>query len=134
MLPDHKLLLGAVLVAGAIGYLAFEGAANSWQYYLSVDEAVNDAEQLVGKRVRLSGCVTTGTLSVATDRRHANFDLHGERHTMHVTCDCLLPDNMAENMEIVVEGTLNADCLAGRKVITRCASKYEPKQSPKIRN
>jgi cytochrome c-type biogenesis protein CcmE len=127
MLPVHKLLFGAAFVVGAIGYLAFVGAANSWQYYLSVDEAVNDSEHLVGKRVRVSGSVTSGTLAVTADRRHASFDLRGEQHTVHVTCRCSLPDNLAENMDVVVEGTFQTDGIASCKVITRCASKYESK-------
>jgi len=38
-------------------------------------------------------------------------------------------DNLAENMDVVVEGTLQDDGIRGYKVITRCASKYEPKRT-----
>jgi cytochrome c-type biogenesis protein CcmE len=127
MLPSQKLLIGAVVAAGAIGYLAYAGAADSWQYYLSVDEAVKDSVRLVGKRVRVSGRVATGTLTVAADRRRANFDLQSEQHTVRVACRCSLPDNLAENMDVVVEGTFKSDGISARKVITRCASKYESK-------
>jgi cytochrome c-type biogenesis protein CcmE len=123
------MLLGAVLVAGAIVYLAYAGAANSWQYYLSVDEAVNDAALLDGKRVRVSGRVRSGTLSIAEDRRRATFDLQGEQHTVRVACRCSLPDNLGENIDVVVEGTFDAAGISARKVITRCASKYESKPS-----
>ena len=34
MSPGLKLTAGALLVAAAIGYLAYLGAASSWQYYL----------------------------------------------------------------------------------------------------
>jgi cytochrome c-type biogenesis protein CcmE len=129
MMPGHKLLIGAILVATAIGYLAYVGAASSWQYYLSVDEAVNDSARLTGKLVRVSGRVTPGTLAIGDDRRQARFELYGERHTMRVTCQCLLPDNLAENIDVVVEGTLCANGISGRKVITRCASKYESKET-----
>jgi cytochrome c-type biogenesis protein CcmE len=133
MLPSQKMLLGAILVAGAIGYLAYAGAANSWQYYLSVDEAVNDAALLVGKRVRVSGRVRAGTLSIAEDRRRANFDLQGEKHMLSVACYCSLPDNLAENIDVVVEGTFDAGRISARKVITRCASKYDSKRSSESR-
>jgi cytochrome c-type biogenesis protein CcmE len=126
MSPGVKLTAGAVLVAAAIGYLAFVGAASSWQYYLSVDEAVADAVHLKGRRLRVSGRVTAGSLSIGEDRRQATFDLTGERHTLHVTCCCLLPDNLAEDIDVVVEGAFDADGIHGDKVITRCASKYEP--------
>jgi len=129
-----KLTAGAALVAAGIGYLAFIGAAASWQYYLSVDEAVADAAHLEGRRLRVSGRVTVGSLSIGEDRRRATFDLAGERNTLHVTCRCLLPDNLAEDIDVVVEGVFGADGIHGDKVITRCASKYEPADTTTVRD
>jgi len=126
MSPGIKLAAGAVLVALSIGYLAYLGAAASWQYYLSIDELVADADHLEGQRLRVSGRVTPGSLSISEDRRRATFDLAGERHELPVTCSCLLPDNLAEDIDVVVEGVYRADVIHGDKVITRCASKYEP--------
>ena len=117
----------ALLVAAAIGYLAFLGAAGSWQYYVSVDEAHADAAHLTGKRIRVNGRVETGSLKIDKDRRQATFELRGESHLLHATCHCALPDNLAENIDVVVEGTIQADGIHGHKVITRCASKYESK-------
>jgi cytochrome c-type biogenesis protein CcmE len=121
-----KLAAGGLLLAAAIGYLAYLGAASSWQYYLSVDEAVADATGLEGMRIRVSGRVATGSLAIVDDRRRATFELVGERHKLDVTCCCLLPDNLAEGIDVVVEGTFQADRICGDKVITRCASKYQP--------
>ena len=50
----------------------------------------------------------------------------GKTHVLKATCRCLLPDNLAEEIEVVVEGTIHADRIHGDKIITRCASKYEP--------
>ncbi len=132
MTSGIKLIIGAILASGAIGYLAYSGATSSWQYYLSVDEAVGQSADLVGKQVRVSGRVSPGSLKIAGDRRAVTFELRGDRLAMQATCHCFLPDNLAENIDVVVEGTLEANGIAGRKVITRCASKYQPKQSPKM--
>ncbi len=126
MSPGLKLTAGALLMAAAIGYLAYLGAASSWQYYVSVDEAVADANQIHGKRVRINGRVKTGSLTIAEDGRQATFDLAGAVHTIHATCRCTLPDNLAEDIDVVVEGTFESDGIHSDKVITRCASKYEP--------
>jgi cytochrome c-type biogenesis protein CcmE len=126
MSPGLKLTAGALLMAAAIGYLAYLGAASSWQYYLSVDEAVADATHIEGKRIRVSGRVAAGSLLIVDDRRQATFDLVGDRHRLDVTCCCSLPDNLAEGIDVVVEGTFQADGIHGDKVITRCASKYQP--------
>jgi cytochrome c-type biogenesis protein CcmE len=123
-----KLLIAAVLVGSAISYLAFLGGAKSWQYYLTVDEAVADAPRLTGRRIRVSGHVEAGSLTMAADRRQANFILVGESHKVHAVCRCGLPDNLAENIDVVVEGTLQNGTVSGQKVITRCASKYKQKE------
>jgi cytochrome c-type biogenesis protein CcmE len=126
MSPVHKLSAGALLMAAAISYLAYLGASSSWQYYLSVDEATDDGAHIHGKRIRVGGRVRAGSLTIVDDRRHATFDLAGERHVLHAMCHCSLPDNLAEDIDVVVEGTFGADGIHADKVITRCASKYQP--------
>ena len=82
----------------------------------------------------MSGRVAPGSLTIVDDRRQATFDLAGELHTLHATCRCSLPDNLAEDIDVVVEGTLQADGIHGHKVITRCASKYQPKDKTAARD
>ena len=129
-----KLTAGALVVIAAIGYLAFLGAARSWQYYLSVDETVADAVNLTGKRIRVSGRVAVESLMISDRRLEAEFDLASAEHKLHTLCRCAIPDNLAEDIDVVVEGVLQADGILGHKVITRCASKYEPKESLAARN
>jgi cytochrome c-type biogenesis protein CcmE len=127
-------MAGGLLVAGATAYLACLGAATSWQYYLSVDEAVADCEKLSGTRVRVSGRVAAGSLSMAKHRQEATFDLAGETGTLRAHCRCWLPDNFAEGIDVVVEGTLESNAIHGQKVITRCASKYESEPAEAVRD
>ncbi len=43
-----------------------------------------------------------------------------------MACSGRLPDNLAEGMEVVVEGRFEpSGVLSGDTVLTRCASKYE---------
>lgn len=126
MSPQLKLAVGALIVAGATAYLAWLGAATSWQYYVLVDECAADPDTFLGQRLRVSGRVAPGSLQISADRTSATFVLHGADSELHVTCGAPLPDNLAEDMEVVVEGTLEQGaCLDGDRVITRCASKYQ---------
>jgi cytochrome c-type biogenesis protein CcmE len=124
-----KLTLGGMSVAAAIGYLAYLGAISSWQYYLSVDETVAGAPSLTGKRIRVSGRVAVGSLTIGESRQNATFDLTGAVHTLHADCRCAMPDNLTEDIDVVVEGVLEADGIHGHKVITRCSSKYQRKEA-----
>ncbi|MFO0969832.1 MAG: cytochrome c maturation protein CcmE [Gemmataceae bacterium] len=127
MIAKVRLALVVASLIGAVGYLAFLGFSTTWQYYVLVDECQERSDQFEGKRLRVSGKVASGSLQITENRREASFVLDGEKHRIAVVCSGPLPDNLAERMDVVVEGVLQSDGhLQGQKVITRCASKYAP--------
>jgi len=140
MTTGRRLALVSVLVACAIIYLAYLGAAESWQYYLTVDECLRDASLQSGNHLRINGKVADGSLQITADRRQATFTLRGIHEWLAVTCVGPIPDNLAENMDVVVEGRLEDQAkFHADKVLTRCASKYQsqnsstsPASSPKL--
>ena len=120
-----KLILGVTVLVAVAVYVAFLGASSSWQYYLTVDECVANGPQFVGGQVRVSGRVTPGTLQVDEHRTLATFALFGTEGSLRASCRGPLPDNLAENMDVVVEGRLTEPGqLRGEKLLTKCASKY----------
>jgi cytochrome c-type biogenesis protein CcmE len=121
-----KLAVGALVMACATAYLAYLGATTSWRYYLLVDECAQNRDTFVGQRLRVSGRVATNSLNVRSDHKLATFVLCGQQSSVPVSCKGPFPDNLAEDMDVVVEGTLEKDgLLHGEKVMTRCASKYQ---------
>jgi len=129
MRPSVKLALGAGIVVGVTSYMAYVGASASWQYYVTADECVVRADQLADRAVRVSGLVAAGSLQVAADRSQASFDLQGVTNRLPVVCTGPLPDNLAEKIDVVAEGRLEAGgLLRADKLLTRCASKYESRE------
>jgi cytochrome c-type biogenesis protein CcmE len=121
-----KLLTCALILAGVTLYVAYLGASSSWQYYVTVDECLDNVQQFTGRRMRVSGQVARGSLQIADGRRSATFVLEGATGALQTSCVGPLPDNLAENVPVVVEGSLEEDgSLRADKVLTRCASKYE---------
>ncbi len=130
MTAGRKLAIAALGVVALAMYMAYRGAAGSWQYYVTVDECLTSADTLVGARIRVSGKVVPGSLVIGGDRREARFALEGTAAVLPVICAGPLPDNLAEGIEVVVEGRLeDASLLRGDKVLTRCASKYQSEQA-----
>lgn len=126
MTVGTKLIIGGTVLASVTAFIAYLGASSSWQYYLTVDECVASSDSFQGERVRVSGRVAPGSLQIRDDRTAATFLLNGNAGTLQATCPAPLPDNLAEDMDVVVEGRLAAgNQLHGEKVLTRCASKYE---------
>ena len=125
MTAGTRVAIGTVVVLGVTAYMAYVGAASSWQYYLSVDECVADANALLNDRIRVSGKIASSSLEIANDRGSATFRLEGSQSGIRVACSGPLPDNLAEERHVVVEGHLeNTQLLLGHKVLTKCASKY----------
>jgi cytochrome c-type biogenesis protein CcmE len=129
MSTPGKLVIGAAVIACATGYMAYLGAASSWQYYVTVDECIPAGEKLSSGRLRVNGKVVPGSLKIAADRNRAELALEGSAANLTVTCTGPVPDNLAEGMDVVVEGQLDeSGILRGDKLLTRCASKYESKR------
>jgi cytochrome c-type biogenesis protein CcmE len=125
-----KLLLCGIVITASIAYAVYLGASSSWQYYLQVDECLGQADLFRGKRLRLSGRVAAGSLKASPEYREANFVLEGNEHKVPVCYRGSIPDNLAEGRDVVVEGTLAGDGhFQCETLITRCASKYAPKDA-----
>ena len=90
------------------------------------------SETLGDSRLRVHGPIRQGSLKITPDRSSAEFQLEGAEGQLNVICKGPLPDNLKEDIEVVVEGTLHdSTTLQGDRVLTRCASKYESKDIEK---
>ncbi|MDC0935997.1 cytochrome c maturation protein CcmE [Pirellulales bacterium] len=125
MTPVHRLCAGGIVITLATAYLAYLGASSSWQFYVSVDELMADAKSFRDSRIRVSGRVAPDSLRVAPDRSQGAFVLLGANSKLAVKVTGPIPDNLAEGIDVVVEGRVqSAGIVQGNRVLTRCASKY----------
>ena len=86
--------------------MAYLGGSSSWQYYLTVDECLAQGPSLLDRRVRVNGSVAPASLRIDGDRASATFSMGGQKGTVSVVCEGPLPDNLAEDVAVVVEGRL----------------------------
>lgn len=127
---ETKLLLCSGVISASIAYAVYLGVSTSWQYYLQVDECLSQAHQFRGKRLRVSGRIGAGSLEASSEHREASFTLEGDAYHLPVHYRGSVPDNLAEGRDVVVEGALASDgCFQCDTLITRCASKYAPKEA-----
>jgi cytochrome c-type biogenesis protein CcmE len=126
MTAGKKLSIALIILCGAIAYLIYLGSAGNWKYYVTVEECLADYAVLSGNCIRVSGKVAGQSLHVGADRRQAVFMLQGTQGAIAVTYSGTIPDNLAEGVDVVVEGWLEEPvALRSEKILTRCASKYE---------
>jgi cytochrome c-type biogenesis protein CcmE len=125
MTPVHRLCAGGIVITLATTYLAYLGASSSWQFYVTVDELMADAEGFRDSRIRVSGRVAPDSLRIAPDRSQGALVLLGANTELAVNFTGPIPDNLAEGIDVVVEGRVHsAGKVQGSRVLTRCASKY----------
>jgi cytochrome c-type biogenesis protein CcmE len=126
--PRVKLLVGSLILIGAISFLAFAGARNGgWVYFVDVDKYVADS-QLHRQRVRLHGKVGAEGFDAKPGQLTASFNILGHTSSLPVRYQGSIPDMFQPGRDVVVEGrredatgVFQADVL-----MTKCASKYEP--------
>ena len=120
-----KLSLAGIVLASAVGYLAFAGVQSGWVQTLGVDQYLASPDQQ-SKRLRLCGKVGEEQLDIRKAQLAAKFLLKGEHEAMPVAYKGTIPDMFKAGCDVIVEGkrdsagTFQADVL-----ITKCASKNE---------
>ena len=130
-----KLSLAGLVLATAVGYLAYAGMQKGWVYTLGVDQYLATPEKHQ-QRIRLCGTVGSDGLDVQKAQLAARFYIKGQQQQIAVAYKGVVPDMFKAGAEVVIEGkedaagTFQADLL-----MTKCASKYEemPKQHPAVK-
>jgi cytochrome c-type biogenesis protein CcmE len=121
-----KILLGGIVVAGALIWLGFVGFQESKAYYITVDEYGAMKGTLEGKTLKLAGEVVAGSI----DRAKSPMEFAiGNQSTMirvrYVGKD-IIPDTFKDGTKALVEGKADADgVFQATHIEAKCASKYE---------
>ncbi|MHC4214552.1 MAG: cytochrome c maturation protein CcmE [Planctomycetota bacterium] len=123
-----KAVVAVVLIGGSMVYLIYQVAQSPFSYYYSVDEFSMKKDIAKKNSVRLAGKVGKGTVKRDVQQMLLEFILTGEKNTLAVNYKGVVPDNFADDIEVVVEGQLgDSDVFEAKKVMTRCESKYKAK-------
>jgi cytochrome c-type biogenesis protein CcmE len=123
-----KLIIGIVVIGGGIGYFMYQAMQSSWSYYYSVDEFATGGEAVKNSSLRLAGKVKAGTVSRDMSKMELAFVLEGTNNELPIKYTGVVPDNFAEEIEVVVEGRLEpSGTFNAEMLMTRCESKYKAK-------
>ena len=123
-----KLIIGIVVIGGALGYLVYNAMQSSWAYYISVDEFAAKQSLAQTHTLRIAGVVEENSIARDLQKMQLTFKLKGKDISLLVSYSGVVPDNFAEDREVVVEGRLNTDdVFQAGKLMTKCESKYKAK-------
>ena len=121
-----KLAAAVLVVIAGIAYLSLMGFQSAKTYYLSVDQALDQAPGLGGRFVRVHGKVEPGTVDWAVEEVTLRFAMAGDSgRALPVVYQGVKPDLLQDGVDVVVEGRLQGDTLVADRVMVKCPSKYE---------
>jgi len=136
-----KIIIGLTVLGGAVAYFLYGAINSSWVYYYTVDEFVagrpgdisgKSSVKTAGIRdnciIRLAGRVKDGSISRNMDKMQLKFELAGQKGSVPVRFNGMVPKNFADGKEVVVEGKVGeSGIFEAKKILTRCESKYKVK-------
>lgn len=123
-----KIIIGIIVIGGGLSYLVYSAMQSSWAYYISVDDFAAKKSLAQSHTFRIAGIVGKGSITRDVEKMQLTFTLKGQARSLGITYSGLVPDNFAEDREVVVEGRVDADgAFQASKLMTKCDSKYKAK-------
>jgi cytochrome c-type biogenesis protein CcmE len=125
-----KILVGAVVIAVAVGALVWVGVGRGSVYYYSVSELLSKGP---AQQVRVSGELVGGTVEGlgTTTLKFVLHDRDQSDQTISVVYNGAIPDSFKDqaDSEVVAEGDFAAGgSFLATVLIPKCPSKYEAAQ------
>jgi len=123
---NRRVLIGVLVVVAAMVYFGFSGFQEGKAYYKTIEELNAMGERAHGKRIKVAGFVTEGTVE-----RHGK-ELHFRLEQRDLGLKCVytgttpVPDTFKDGAEAVCEGKYREDgTFEAKKIQAKCASKYQ---------
>ena len=128
-MPHLKFLIVGALIVGAISYLMFSGINDSMVYYYTVSEALEMAQDLDSRGIRVGGYVQAGTIQKDNSQSQVEFLVFEKEsdRTLPVIYQGIIPDTFKDNAEVLVEGMYRTEegIFHANVLLAKCPSKYE---------
>lgn len=123
-----KILIGVLIIGGGITYFMYQAMQSSWSYYYSVDDFSTNSAAVKNHSLRLAGRVKQDSIARDLQKMSLKFTLSGTETELPVHYTGTVPDNFAEDREVVVEGRLDTTGIfQADMLMTKCESKYKAK-------
>jgi cytochrome c-type biogenesis protein CcmE len=121
-----RFAAGFVAIIAAVLYFVLTGFEEGKAYYRTLEELDSLGPSSTGKRLRVAGIVSEG--SIERDGAEVTFQLEQEHRRLTVVYNgsSPVPDTFKDGVEAVVEGKTRPDgVFEADQIQAKCASKYE---------
>lgn len=125
-----KIVSSVVVVGGALGFLVFQSLGENLEYYKQVDEVMAAPDHWQGKRLKIAGHVTKGSIFNKSGTLDYLFTVERNGTDVQVEYTGIVPDTFKDDAEVVVAGKLGKNgTFTAHEVVAKCPSKYEASEN-----
>lgn len=117
----RRQVVAAVVIAGAIGFLLYEGLSNSTEYFLTADQAVAHKASLGSKPFRIEGTVENDVRQVDSK---TEFDIYANGVTVDVVDSKEPPQLFKAGIPVVLEGHWSGSVFASDLIMVKHTASY----------
>jgi cytochrome c-type biogenesis protein CcmE len=127
MSKRRRLLIGGLIILGALSYIVYGGMREAFVYFKVPSELRAEEKSLQGKFVRLGGMVVKGSLKKDMQNLTYRFELTDGSASFPVFFKGVPPDLFAEGKGAVVEGRIGSDgVFHATTIMAKHAEEYSP--------
>lgn len=120
--------MGGVIIAALLVYLILGGTQRAAVYYVTVSEFRSDTLNIEERDVRVAGTVASGSVINIPRELTLRFEIKDSTGSMPVMYRGTTPDLFKEGGGVVLEGRFEDGTFNATKILTKCPSKYEPRE------
>ena len=123
---NRKLILAAVILVAAVGFLIYNAMDGSAAFYMTVSELESDGVKMQGEKVRVGGDVVDGSIVRGDIGEEIRFDVTDGESQISMVYDGDVPDIFADHAEVIATGTMGPDgVFVAEELLTKCPSRFE---------
>ncbi|HZT06802.1 MAG TPA: cytochrome c maturation protein CcmE [Chloroflexota bacterium] len=121
-----QVLIPALVVIVAAGYLLVTAVRTTAVYYLTVGELKAAGSSIYDQPVRVAGNVVPGSIQRDPTSFETRFQASDASGVLPVSYHGVLPDIFGDGIEVVVEGKYEPDgTFVAGTLLAKCPSKFE---------
>jgi cytochrome c-type biogenesis protein CcmE len=133
MKKNKRILIGGLIILGALTYIIYGGAKEALVYFYTPSELEAKAKPSADKFLRMGGMVVQGSLKKDVKNLTYNFQLTDGSATVPVTFKGVPPDLFADGKGAVVEGRLGSDgVFHATTIMAKHSEEYKPPADSKV--
>lgn len=126
--PKTRFLIAGLVIVAAIGYMIYAAIESGSEYYVTTTELAAMGGKAIGQEMKIGGQVLDGTVQQDHGANSVSFTLTDGTKNLPVTYTGTVPDTFQAGNGVILEGKLGTDGkFQANSMLTKCASKYEPK-------